>query len=502
MLFEETKHDAKPARRTSMGLDMFSVTRTGTDGATTRSAFRTTKIPGLDRTRAPKLDGISHVVLPGISHAGGPLGPPFRSSAGRRGHLSPSWPSSHRRGHLWDLPGISRASQPVVGLQVMAGGWSSPAALASPFRSSQLPGRRRHLAHLPGRHQVVVGTSRASLPNINHASQPVIARSLWVPLACLAVLASAVIVVDLQVISGGSLLVVAGARHLSRPPFPSSQAPGRRGYLSCLPFPVVAGARSSWPPSWPSSQVPGRRGHLSRSLQPPGRRQHVSSLPSGHRERPVAAGICHAFLAGARSSWAPLGPPFPASVATPTEPVIAGVDISLALPSGHHRRPVAAGICHACPSGRHRRQPDRRGRTSRALPAIGRRGHLSGPSGHCRRQVVLQSRGPLSRFPFPVLSTFPGPTLFVPNTRHLPCRQVKLARTRYICLAPIVSNTTMSTSWKTGNTRMLFEKTKHDGAGHLPRQVLGQTATGHRHWLSERPPERQWRATKAALPAF
>jgi hypothetical protein len=253
MLFEETKHDAKPARRTSTGLDMFSVTRTGTDGATTRSAFRTTKIPGLDRTRAPKLDGISHVVLPGISHAGGPLGPPFRSSAGRRGHLSPSWPSSHRRGHLWDLPGTSRASQPVVGLQVMAGGWSSPAALASPFRSSQLPGRRRHLAHLPGRHQVVVGTPLG--PGINHASQPVIASASWPALRSSQA-------VGLQVISGALPFrhrrrqVVVDICHSC--PFRSSQTPDRRGHLSRsadmsgASLPVIANARLPPPSVKPS----------------------------------------------------------------------------------------------------------------------------------------------------------------------------------------------------------------------------------------------------------
>jgi hypothetical protein len=103
---------------------------------------------------------------------------------------------------------------------------------------------------------------------ICHAFLAVIVRSLWAPLACLAVLASAVIAVDLQVISGGSLPVVTGARHLSRPPFP-----------------IIAGARSSWISVMPA--LSGRRGHL----------------PGRHHRRQVVAGI--SLAPPFRSSQAP-----------------------------------------------------------------------------------------------------------------------------------------------------------------------------------------------------
>jgi hypothetical protein len=57
------------------------------------------------------------------------------------------------------------------------------------------------------------------------------------------------------------------------------------------------------------------------------------------------------------------------------------------------------------------------------------------------------------RFPFPVLSRFPAPTLFGPSTPHLRCRRVKLVRTRYICLARLSNIAKMSTTWKTGKTQ-------------------------------------------------
>jgi hypothetical protein len=158
------------------------------------------------------------------------------------------------------------------------------------------------------------------------------------------------------------------------------------------PFRSSQAAWSSWAslgPLFRSSQAAGRRGGTSRlpgrSSQAPGRHRHLwPSLP---------------VIAGAWSSRTSLAPP-----GRRRHPN-----------AGHHRR-LVAGICHA------RQVVVGTSRASLSVTA-GEPSHLG-----------------LSRFPFPVLSRFPGPTLFVPNARHLPCRQVKLVRTGYTCLAPIVKH--------------------------------------------------------------
>jgi hypothetical protein len=140
------------------------------------------------------------------------------------------------------------------------------------------------------------------------------------------------------------------------------------------------------------------------------------ALPSGHRRRQVAVAFAPALpvIAGARSSPASAMPALP--VVTGAGQAVVGTSLAPFLPSSRASLSVIAG------------EPS----------------HLG-----------------LSRFPF--CPNFP-PTPFVPNTHHLPCRRVKLVRTRYICLARLSNIATMSTAWKTGK-----RKSKHVVPTVVPR---------------------------------
>jgi hypothetical protein len=159
--------------------------------------------------------------------------------------------------------------------------------------------------------------------------------------------------------------------------------------------------------------------------------------PSGHRRRQVAVGTSQ----GRRS------PQVVASISCASLPVITGARSSWSPPRRSSQAPSRRGLLS--PPFRSSQTPGRRGHLSPPCRCQVVVGSTRLPSGHHRRLVVVSispSSGHCRRlgisalfFPFPVLSSFPCNT-FVPNTRHLPCRQVKLVRTRYICLAPIVKH--------------------------------------------------------------